>query len=101
MKVLDKQITIHQSKIREISKNITNEKQTDKIIILSSDINNEDIILETLLNIDFKQQKIILSINDLDINDNEQQPQINEESYKDNDEDSEIEILLNTNDEFI
>ena len=41
---------------------------TDKIIILSSHINNHNIILETLVNIDSNSiESLILSINDLKI----------------------------------
>ena len=51
MEEIDKQITIHQNKLKEISKNNINKKEVDKLLSLSRDISNENIILEAFINI--------------------------------------------------
>ena len=51
MEELEKQINGHQCNLIEISKNISKEKGTDKIIKLSQELNNEKIIIESLIKV--------------------------------------------------
>ena len=51
MEEIGKEINIHQMNINKLSTVISKEENTDLLLYLSKDLNKENIILESLLNI--------------------------------------------------